>query len=83
MERTNNGAADSYGAYTFVFHLTDLAGNEVWLEVLTKHSTLTDIFKTTVAETNVKNGTGDEYETMTITPSMNVLQNAQRMHKCT
>jgi hypothetical protein len=75
MERTNNGTAASYGAYMFVFHLTDLAGNEVWLEDPAKRSTLTDIFETTVVETNVKNGTGDEYETMTIIPSMNVLQN--------
>jgi LysM repeat protein/outer membrane protein assembly factor BamB len=67
--KDNNGGFASYGAYTFVFHLIDLAGNDLWLEDPAKRSTLADIFGTIVAETSVKKGPDDKFETMTVIPS--------------
>lgn len=57
------------GTYTYVFQLTDLAGNEQWLEDRTKRTMVGDVLGTTIKETAVKKGASADAEPMTTLPA--------------
>ncbi|MED1724575.1 FlgD immunoglobulin-like domain containing protein [Brevibacillus parabrevis] len=67
--KDNNGQAVSYGNYTFVFQVIDLADNEVWLEDPGQKMKVADIYGTTVTQTSLKKGSGNEYEEMSVIPA--------------
>lgn len=52
--KTNDGEFASYGSYSFVFHVKDLAGNEIWREDPAKKTVLGDVYGTTIQETGLK-----------------------------